>query len=155
MKLEMERYLLAKSTSRIGLYLWLGCGRQGRIIRGQSVKKFHENFLLLPSSFICVFWSLAATGTERTPDNTYSDLYIYIWSASWSSGHLSSWCSSVCFYCLCWEEWRKDITGDEAGLRIKRAWRGCAYFWTNEEVLCLMHLTQDSLPWIACWSICV
>ena len=46
MKLEMERYLLAKSTSRIGLYLWLGGEGQGRIIRGQSVKKFHENFPL-------------------------------------------------------------------------------------------------------------
>lgn len=153
MKLEIERYLLAKSTSRIGLYLWLGGGGQRRINRGQSVKKFHENFLLLPSS-ICVFWSLEATAKERTPDNTYSDVYIQ--PTSWSSGHLSSWYSSAWYYCLCWEEWRKDIAaGDEAGLRIKRAWRGCTYFWTNEEVSCLIHLTQDSLPWTTCWSVYV
>lgn len=68
----MERYLLAKSTSRIGLYLWLGGGGQRRINRGQSVKKFHENFLLLSSSlYLC----LLISRSNREGKNSWQHLF--------------------------------------------------------------------------------
>lgn len=76
MKLEMERYLLAKSTYRIGLYLWLGGGRQGRIIRGQSVKKFHENFLLLPSSlYLCLLISSSNWDGKNSWQHLFRRIY--------------------------------------------------------------------------------
>lgn len=79
MKLEMERYLLAKSTYRIGLYLWLGGGRQGRIIRGQSVKKFHENFLLLPSS---LYLRLLISSSNWDGKNSWQHLFRRIYTVN-------------------------------------------------------------------------
>ena len=75
----MERYLLAKSTYRIGLYLWLGGGRQGRIIRGQSVKKFHENFLLLPSS---LYLRLLISSSNWDGKNSWQHLFRRIYTVN-------------------------------------------------------------------------
>ena len=140
MKLEMERHFLAESVSSFGVYLWLSAGGQGRITRRQSVKKFHENFLLLHNS-LYVFWSLATTGKEKlltTPIQTYMVNSMKCWTPL-----------LMMFLCMVllsvlggmkekhnhrWWGW----VGDQKG-----CW-GCACFWTKEEVSCLAHLTQGS-----------
>lgn len=128
----MERYFLAKP-----IFSW--SGGQGGIIRRQNVKKFSKHFLSFHNS-ICISWSLAATKKGK---KSWQPIFRRIWLASWSSGHLYPWYSSVWHYCLCWEQLGKNqsqVMRLGWGQKLESC---CACSWTSKRILCLGHLLEN------------